>query len=183
MSAMIENLLGRYEGGQMTRRDLVLSLSAMMVAQRASAQSRPAAAPFPGRTLNHLTLRVSDTERSIAFYQKLFGISVLTRQHEGGTAVLPIGNTQYLILHGSDVAPHLNHFCIGIDNFDPDKTIKTLAEFGIKGNVNMRPSEDSRPPTKAGPAAELLFRDPDGLPVQISDVRYRGGTGLLGDIV
>ena len=32
------------------------------------------------------------------------------------------------------------------------------------------------------PAEELMFSDPDGIPVQLQDVSYCGGSGKLGDL-
>ena len=51
----------------------------------------------------------------------------------------------------------------------------TLAEHGVEAQVRMR--ADSNPP-----AEELMFQDPDNIPVQIQDVRYCGGSGVLGDL-
>ena len=71
MSAAIEQLVKRYEGGGMTRRELVLALSALVVARPAggaAAQQGAAPAPIRVRTMNHVTLTVSDVQRSVEFY-------------------------------------------------------------------------------------------------------------------
>ncbi len=190
MDAIVENLLGGYETGRISRRDLVATLSALVMGSAATANAQ-SSAPFPARSLNHVTVYVSNTERSIEFYTKMFGLSVLTKQHGGGTAVLPLAASgNYLILHGPEVlpsrqgrtiTPHFNHICFGIDSFEPAAAKEKLEAMGHRVTLNMRPAEESVPPGKGGPAAELLFRDPDNLLIQISDVRYRGATGILGD--
>ena len=46
--------LRRYEGGQLTRRELVLSLSALLLVRRPAA-AQPSAPPISVSTLNHVT--------------------------------------------------------------------------------------------------------------------------------
>ena len=48
--------------------------------------------------------------------------------------------------------------------------MKQLTDRGIKGNIRLR-----------GDTKELYFTDPDGIRVQLQDVKYIGGTGVLGD--
>ena len=49
MSEMVDRLVRRYEGGQMTRRELVVALSALMMARPAAGGAAPAAQPGPRR--------------------------------------------------------------------------------------------------------------------------------------
>ncbi len=79
MGEMIEQLVRRYEGGKLTRRELVLSLSALLLA-RPEASAQPSAPPIPVSTLNHVTLVVSDVQRSVEFYQRVFGMPLVTTQ-------------------------------------------------------------------------------------------------------
>ena len=48
--------------------------------------------------------------------------------------------------------------------------LKQLTERGVKGSIRLR-----------GETKELYFTDPDGIRVQLQDVKYKGGTGVLGD--
>jgi hypothetical protein len=57
-----------------------------------------------------------------------------------------------------------------MENFDADAVLKQLTDRGIKGNIRLR-----------GDTKELYFTDPDGIRVQLQDVKYIGGTGVLGD--
>src|SRR6266852_8424000 len=86
MSEMIERLLSRYEGGRMTRRELVATLTTLAVAPtRLSAQ--PAPAPVAVRSLNHVSIEVKDVQRSVDFYQRVFGLKVKSREGTPGNPV------------------------------------------------------------------------------------------------
>ena len=74
----------------------------------------------------------------------------------------------------------------------PDQILKTLEGYGIKprGNtpgpaapmtsyVTLR--MENRGGAKEG-TPELYFTDPDGLLIQLQDVKYCGGSGVLGEV-
>lgn len=184
MSAAIEQLVKRYEGGGMTRRELVLALSALVMARPAggaAAQQGAAAAPIRVSTMNHVTLSVSDVQRSVEFYQRVLGLPLVTTQgterdwDAPAVPVLGIGDgPQFIALSRGD-RPHINHYCLGMEGFDAAEIVARLAEHGIEARVRMRADSDP-------PAEELMFNDPDGIPVQIQDVSYCGGSGKLGDL-
>ena len=182
MSAAIEQLVKRYEGGGMTRRDLVLALSALVMARPAGgAAVQQGPAPIQVSTMNHVTLSVSDVQRSVEFYQRVLGLPLVTTQgterdwDAPAVPVLGIGNgPQFIALSRGD-RPHINHYCLGMEGFDAAEIVARLAEHGIEARVRMRADSDP-------PAEELIFNDPDGIPVQIQDVSYCGGSGKLGDL-
>lgn len=182
MSAAIEQLVKRYEGGGMTRRELVLALSALVMARPAGgAAAQQGAAPIQVSTMNHVTLSVSDIQRSVEFYQRVLGLPLVTTQgterdwDAPAVPVLGIGTgPQFIALSRGD-RPHINHYCLGMEGFDAAEIVARLAEHGIEARVRMRADSDP-------PAEELMFNDPDGIPVQIQDVSYCGGSGKLGDL-
>ena len=182
MSAGIEQLVKRYEGGGMTRRELVLALSALVMARPAGgAAAQQGAAPIRVSTMNHVTLSVSDVQRSVEFYQRVLGLPLVTTQgterdwDAPAVPVLGIGDgPQFIALSRGD-RPHINHYCLGMEGFDAAEIVARLAEHGIEARVRMRADSDP-------PAEELIFNDPDGIPVQIQDVSYCGGSGKLGDL-
>jgi hypothetical protein len=55
-------------------------------------------------------------------------------------------------------------------DFDADAVLKQLTERGVQANIRLR-----------GETKELYFNDPDNLRVQLQDVKYKGGSGVLGD--
>lgn len=176
MSAGLEQLVGRYEAGHISRRDLLVALSALMAAApvAASAEVREAAvteAPALGavKQLNHVTLFVSNVPKSVEFYQGLFDMPVLTRQDPGMN--LNAGAGFVGIYPAQAGAPgSINHLCLGLENFDADAVLKALTDRGVKGRIRLR-----------GDTKELYFTDPDNISVQLQDVRYKGGVGPLGD--
>ena len=182
MSAAIEQLVKRYEGGGMTRRELVLALSALVMARPAGgAAVQQGPAPIQVSTMNHVTLSVSDVQRSVEFYQRVLGLPLVTTQgterdwDAPAVPVLGIGTgPQFIALSRGD-RPHINHYCLGMEGFDAAEIVARLAEHGIEARVRMRADSDP-------PAEELIFNDPDGIPVQIQDVSYCGGSGKLGDL-
>ena len=182
MSAAIEQLVKRYEGGGMTRRELVLALSALVLTRPAGgAAAQQAPPPIRVSTMNHVTLSVSDVQRSVAFYQRVLGLPLVTTQGNErdwdapAVPVLGIGNGPQFIAFSRGDRPHINHYCLGMEGFDAADVVERLAEHGIEARVRMRADSDP-------PAEELMFNDPDGIPVQIQDVSYCGGSGKLGDL-
>jgi catechol 2,3-dioxygenase-like lactoylglutathione lyase family enzyme len=144
-------------------------------------------------TLNHLTLSVSDPKRSLEFYQGLFGMPIQARQAD--TVLLRIGaGPQFLALGAAGkAAPHINHFCLGIEKFDVERVLNVLAAHGVtraegtRGGMTggpMKARVRQRGPEFGGAKTgtpELYFGDPDGITVQLQDARYCGGAGTLGE--
>jgi hypothetical protein len=99
--------------------------------------SKPVPAPSAGlialKDLSHVTLFASDVPRSIAFYQDLFAMPVQT--HPGPTPLLGVGsNRQFLkiVSGGGTRPPSIHHACFTMETFNPDKVLKSLADFGLK---------------------------------------------------
>ena len=113
--------------------------------------------------------------------QGLFGMPMLTSQGidpelEAATSPsLAIGTVPQALGFfegGSQVPPSIHHFCLGVEGFDVDQTLTTLADHGIEGRVR----------TRDGGVSEVMFSDPNNLSVQIQDVTYCGGAGTLGNL-
>jgi catechol 2,3-dioxygenase-like lactoylglutathione lyase family enzyme len=167
MSAGLESLLSSYENGRITRRELLGALAAFAATGPASAQGlQPASGAV--KPLNHVTLFVEDVRKSVSFYQSLFGMPVLTPQDPG---INLTAGTGFLGIYPADGRPTgVNHICLGLENFDADRTLKKLVDRGLDANIRLR-----------GDTKELYFNAPDNIRVQLQDVRYRGGVGPLGD--
>ena len=180
----------------MSRRRLLASLPALMMAPRAFAQATTP--PIRVRGINHVTLSVSDVKRSVDFYQGLFGMAVTSRQ--GMTTNLQIGaGPRFLGLSSAGSNPStINHLCLGVDNFDVDRITGILSQRGISksdvaGNAGggglgggpMRMRVRVRGPEAGGArdgTPELYFSDHDGIVIQLQDPRYCGGSGPLGNV-
>jgi catechol 2,3-dioxygenase-like lactoylglutathione lyase family enzyme len=159
MQQVISEALKQFETGLLTRRELVATLAALLTGHGA-AVAQPV--QIHAKTLNHVTLRVADVDRSVKFYQQLFAFPIVNRQP---TSIgLGVGNSHIGLsrVQGSE-QPHINHLCFGVAQFDTDRTIAALATHGVKGAVRMR-----------GDFRELYFADPDNLSVQLQDENYHG---------
>lgn len=169
----LDNLLHQYDNGSLSRRELLgaLALLAAAPATANAAALQGAATPVGAiKSMNHVSIFVPSVQKSVEFYQGLFGMPLLTRQDAGinlsaGTSFLGIYPAPATATTGS-----INHLCFGMENFDADAVLKQLVDRGIRGNIRLR-----------GDTKELYFTDPDGVRVQLQDVKYVGGTGVLGD--
>ena len=164
------------------------------------------AAPSPSSGLialkgySHMTVFSNDAEKTNAFYRDVFGMGI--RSYQGPTApTRAVGNgVEFLMFTGGSggragTPPRpasINHFCMALGNFKPDEILKTLETVGVKPRegqtgpvgplrhyISMR--MENRGGAKEG-TPELYFTDPDGLLVQLQDVKYCGGSGYLGDV-
>ena len=157
----------------------------------------PEPAPSEGvltvRDYNHFTIFVTDQQRSIALYQRLFGMPVDT--YQGALPVLRVGSgNQFLALAGAGggpAGPTIHHACLTVDDFDPDRILGVLEDYGVsprgvtdgpvgplQSYVTMRMPDRGGVP---GGTPELYFTDPDGILIQLQDARYCGGNGYLGN--
>jgi catechol 2,3-dioxygenase-like lactoylglutathione lyase family enzyme len=166
MNDNFDRLLRAYEHGNLTRRQLLVALAAVAAAPSTQAAEAPIGAV---KQLNHVSIFVPDVQKSVRFYQDLLGMPVLTQQSPGVNLNAGAG---FVGIYPSPRAGSgsINHFCLGIENFDADATLKRLTDRGVKANIRLR-----------GDTKELYFDDPDNIRVQLQDVKYKGGTGVLGD--
>jgi lactoylglutathione lyase len=171
MSAEIDDLIGRFEAKNVTRRELVASLAAMVTgaASRASAQAPAtgaAAQVAQGRTINHVSLAVADVEKSAAFYAKLLGLKEVSRPGNGGIN-LGLG-TGFLGIYKIPQPGRVHHFCLGVDDYDPETIAARLKQQGIE------PAIDRNPANRTSGGDQLYFNDPDGARVQLGANGYQG---------
>lgn len=166
MIARFDRLLSRYENGQITRRELLGALAAAVIAPSASGAVEPAVGEV--KQLNHATMFVHDVAKSVEFYQRLFGMPVLTRQDPGIN--LRAGNGFLGIYPAQNRPSAIDHVCFGLEKFDAEGVQRKLTDIGVKATIRLR-----------GDTKEVYFTDPDDVRIQLQDVRYIGGVGPLGD--
>lgn len=170
-----------------TRRTLLEALPLAAIAVRAGAQ--PATTPIPARKLSQMTLLVSDLQRSLEFYQGLFGMPIQARQ--GSTVLLRVGTgPQFLALKAAEgsARPGYSHFGLAVDGFNADRVLKSLTDHGVTRGEEPAPMTariQMRGPEEGGAregTPELFLRDPSGILVQLQDSTYCGGAGPLGNV-
>jgi len=74
-------------------------------------------------TLNHVTLKVDNVQRSSKFYQDVFGMPL--NQHSDETHILGVGKS-FLGIEQKPNAPAMDHFDLGIANFKADEVVAKL---------------------------------------------------------
>lgn len=159
------------------RRRFLAALPALALTPRLAAQS--AKPQLKVRGINHVKLIVADMKRSIDFYQGLFGTAVQARTGSSDVALRVGSGPQHLALSSdADATPSIESYCLGVDGFDADRILKTLAAHGVNKS-DYRGAMTVQTVTRDG-RTELYLNDPDGLIVQLQDVSYCGGGGRLG---
>lgn len=164
-------LVEAFESGRLSRRDLVASLAALMAGAGAEGPAEAQAVPqiaqaAQGVSLNHVSLAVTDVERSAQFYSTLLGLKVVSRPGNGGINMgLGAG---FLGVYKLANPGTVNHCCIGVRNFDADRIAAKLKEMGIQSTVDRNPNNS----TNGVP--QLYFNDPDKTRVQLAEDGYQG---------
>ena len=151
MEQLINGLLGRYEKGALSRRDLVGAL-AVLSATGGSAWAAPAG--FESGSLSHVAIVVGDLQRSVEFYRRVFGLTVTSENAATKLVQVGVGKAQHISIRQGDGPKGIDHFGIGIDGFNKDRVI---ADLKSRGAI---PREDG--------GAGLHVVDPDGVKVQVS---------------
>jgi len=84
----------------------------------------------------------------------------------------------------------IDHACMSMNDFDPARVTQLLVDYGLKkqegqGRGPLVTYISLRMPNRGGAEGgtpELYFTDPDGLAIQLQDVKYCGGGGFLGEV-
>jgi catechol 2,3-dioxygenase-like lactoylglutathione lyase family enzyme len=161
MTELIEQLLARFESGRLSRRGLVRALAGLAGGGAEAAR----ADAFRPRSINHVTMSVSDIERSRAFYQSLLQARVIGRT--AGECDLDVGGG-FLALMKLDRPAGIDHFCIGIEGYEAGRVASALREKGHEPRIYTQAlGVKFRVP-------QVYVRDPDGIQVQFSAAEYRG---------
>lgn len=153
----IDSLVSAFESGRLTRRQLVQGLAALVGAASAS-EAAAQAPPIPALSLNHVSLAVADPEASKQFFQKTFGMPVVSTQ---GTGINLALGTSFLGLYKMPNPGRVDHVCFGVDSYDVNAMAAKLEAQGIKATIR-----------KDKP--EVYFNDPDGIRFQLENKDYRG---------
>ena len=181
MSEAIDKLITAYEKGAFTRRQLLSALAAIGIGSRSASgeqQSRPGTS---AARINHINLRTANLQRSVEFYNNLFGpgfrqFPTMLPYDLGGGSMVPYmsvqtdkdvateGRMQYTPKwHGSlTTKPGTwEHIAFEVDNLDLDKTMATLKTAGVEATNT---------------SGIIWTHDPDGALIQIVGANTPGAT-------
>jgi catechol 2,3-dioxygenase-like lactoylglutathione lyase family enzyme len=155
METIMSDLLTRFENGSLTRRELIQGMAMIAAVSRASSATPAQANVIKGVRIDHVSIQVNDLPRSVDFYEKVFGFSVVSEDKPNeiirlGTA----GTTKTIVsLHHKKPTAVVDHFAIGLESFNKDAVTRELKKFGLTPDDNLD--------------AGFHIQDPDGMNVQI----------------
>ena len=158
MTDQLDVLVSAYDRGTLSRRELLQALALVAVPSAVAAQSGATPA-MKGRLLHHVNVQVSDVAKSEAFYRALLGLpaSRVVQGPDNHGLDLPGGGL--IILQRSDTPGKIDHFCVGVENWNADRLRAATKAAGIERVI--------------GTAGDNFFvADPDGLRVQVSAVDW-----------
>lgn len=156
MVSPIDRLFDAYDRGRLSRRGLMQALLPL-----AAALPAKAADTLTVKSINHVSLNVTDIEKSREFYQGLFGAPIVSKQSNGTN--IAMGAVSFLGLYKmGPTPPAIHHLCFGLEN-----TVEQAGSFLQAHNV--KPQVRDRDGVK-----ELYFRDPDNIMIQLQEQSYRG---------
>jgi catechol 2,3-dioxygenase-like lactoylglutathione lyase family enzyme len=149
MEAMIANLVDRFERGALTRRELVRGLT-ILAAGGAAAEAQEGG--IKAAKIDHVSIQVSDLPRSVAFYQKMFGLTILSEDKPN--EIVRLGGGKVLVsLHHKSPTGLVDHFAIGVEKFNRESVTRELKARGVSPEENLD--------------AGFHIKDPEGINVQI----------------
>jgi catechol 2,3-dioxygenase-like lactoylglutathione lyase family enzyme len=152
MEAVISNLLSSFEKGTLTRRELMQGLALVAAGSGVSSAAGQQTSAIKGARIDHVSIQVSDLKRSVDFYQKVFGFSVVSEDKPN--EIIRLGTTKALVsLHHKNPTALVDHFAIGVDSFNKDAVTRQLKQLGITPDENLD--------------AGFHIKDPEGMNVQI----------------
>lgn len=179
MTEAISILVQQFQNGRLSRREVVTALAALFAGTTEGAAQTPTA-PVAARTLNHVSISVTDIKRSAEFYQSLFGMRIISQQGTGNNPIAggegsvinlaPGAGPEFLGIYQGKPVGDIGHFCLGVQKFDADRVLAALTSRGVKASIRTR-----------GQSREIFLTDPDNISVQLTDATYCGGSGPLGN--
>jgi catechol 2,3-dioxygenase-like lactoylglutathione lyase family enzyme len=155
MIRTIETLLSNFERGMLSRRQVAVSIAALI----SGAQAAPKETELKAVTINHVTVKVPDLHRTSQFYQEFFGMPL--KQQSATIHILGVGDSFFGIEQGDNKAATVDHYDFGISGFNADEARAKLKKRNLTyadGN-----SKES-----------FKFHDPDGFQVQLNAPDYVG---------
>ena len=151
METIVASLVARFERGALSRRQLIQGLT-MLATAGATSFARAQDAPFSSTRIDHVSVQVTDLARSMDFYQKVFGLTVLSEDKPN--EIVRMGSGRILVsLHHKPPTGIVDHFAIAVDGFDREASRQTLTGLGLTPEENLDYG--------------FFVRDPEGIPVQI----------------
>ena len=143
-----------------------------------------AAAVVPVKAVSHVAIRVTDLDRSVDFYRRVFGYDVFIDNRGAGTTVIGlIGGLAIELIKSeasaediarakaADRAGGLGHTCMAFSVDNIDATHAALKSAGLTR---------SEKPEEIGAVRVVFIRDPDGALLEF--IQLGGGAASLAEL-
>lgn len=115
--------------------------------------------------IDHVVVRISNLDRSIAFYCGVLGCALDWRRDDIGLAHLRVGNAFVDLLVSTpfpaDGLRNMDHLCLSVAGFDLEEAKAHLRANGIA------PGEEGRRYGASGWGLSLYLEDPDGNGIEL----------------
>jgi len=152
MDSIISDLVSRFEKGSLSRRELVQGLTMLAASGTTAAAAAQQEIDFKTANIDHVSIQVADLQRSVEFYQKMFGFTVISEDKPLGIIRLGIDRSLVSLNHQSP-ARIVDHFAIGVPRFTKEAAARYVMQRGATALDD--------------PYAGLHVKDPDGINVQV----------------
>jgi catechol-2,3-dioxygenase len=136
-NAIIANLVNRFERGALTRRELIQGLSILTAAGGAASVAKAQGAAIKGVKIDHVSVQVTDLPGSIAFYQKMFGLVMISEDKPNEIFRLGSAGKVLVSLHHKSPTGVVDHFAIGVEQFNKEAMTRQLKERGANPEENL----------------------------------------------
>ena len=154
MDTRIASLVDQYERGGLSRRELIGGLSLLVAGGTIAAQAQPPSpAPLRGTRIDHVSVLVSDMQRSAAFYQNVFGLTALSEDKPNQILRLGRDRTIVSLRHEPPMVGVVDHFAIAVEGFNRQAVTEQLKQHGLTPQENVQYG--------------FYVKDPDGAVVQV----------------
>jgi catechol 2,3-dioxygenase-like lactoylglutathione lyase family enzyme len=123
----------------------------LVAAGAATAADGPQDTALVPKGIDHVSVLVSDLQRSVAFYQSLFGLKVLSEDKPHN--IVRLGGKRVIISLRTE-APQgtIDHFGVAVENFNKEAVTRVLRQRGLEPQENWQYG--------------FHVKDPDGAVVQ-----------------
>ena len=159
MDPVVSDLLDRYENGRLSRRELMMGLSALTAAAAAPALAQPSPPALKPTGIDHVSILVADLQRSADFYNRVFGL--VPNGRDDANKILRLGpkpapgerGRVIVSIRQQPPAGMVDHWAFRIDGFDAKAATPILQAHGLKPDTNVEYG--------------FYVKDPDGVNVQM----------------
>src|SRR5262245_18561506 len=134
METIISDLVKRFEGGKITRRQLIQGLAMLTAAGGAASAAEPQGrAALKTAKIDHMSIQVTDLPRAIAFYQDLFGLVMVSEDKPNEIFRLGIPGTKKTLvsLHHKSPTGLIDHYAIGVESFNQAAVTQMVKQRGL----------------------------------------------------